>query len=379
MEAKAEEEKGASDKIKKWGQIFNYYKSLPQPDGAVLATYIWLGNQRTDIHCKTRTLALHQVEKLEDIPFWEFDGSITGQSYGADADVNLKPVRVAPDPFHGPPNVLVLCECTMGRKAIPTNTRFPASKVFAQVARHRPLFAFVQQYGLFHPKGTWPYGLPLGWPKAGFPKQQMEDCTFSVGTMNRKGTLLAESHYRACLCAGLRICALQSGKFKGEWCFKLGSADGIRLCDELILARWILLRVAEDFGVGVSFDPKPYPDSTHTRRCAVQFSIATMRDPSTPNGFKRIVRAVEKLGRAHHEHVAVYGNSNMNRPLKRREAIAAIPKFSYGVANAFASVNIPRSAKVHNCGYLEDRRPSSNSDPYVVAAKIAKTILLEEC
>jgi len=47
--------------------------------------------------------------------------------------------------------------------------------------------------------------------------------------------------------------------------------------------------------------------------------------------------------------------------------------FSFGVANRGCSIRIPRATDTEGCGYLEDRRPSSNCDPYVVTRKIFET------
>ena len=47
--------------------------------------------------------------------------------------------------------------------------------------------------------------------------------------------------------------------------------------------------------------------------------------------------------------------------------------FSYGVANRGCSIRIPRETDTIGYGYLEDRRPSSNADPYTVTAKIFDT------
>merc|ERR1711862_192166 len=43
-----------------------------------------------------------------------------------------------------------------------------------------------------------------------------------------------------------------------------------------------------------------------------------------------------------------------------------IHDFSAGVANRGASIRIPRDVAEKKSGYLEDRRPSSNCDPYQV-------------
>lgn len=51
--------------------------------------------------------------------------------------------------------------------------------------------------------------------------------------------------------------------------------------------------------------------------------------------------------------------------------------FSYGVANRGASIRIPRAAEAEQKGYFEDRRPSSNMDPYVVCGMIFDTVRSE--
>ena len=49
---------------------------------------------------------------------------------------------------------------------------------------------------------------------------------------------------------------------------------------------------------------------------------------------------------------------------------------SWGVANRGASIRVGRSVPVEKKGYYEDRRPSSNLDPYVVTKLIVETTLL---
>jgi len=355
--------------------VSEHFRTLPQPD-KLTAEYIWPGTKRIDLRSKTRTLDIASVKSLKDLPEWEFDGSLTSQSYGNNADVVLRPIQYYPDPFRGGNNVLVLCECILPerRTPIPTNTRDLAGQVFSQIEQYETAFSIIQEYGLMVPEGTTPCGCPLGWPRVGFPKGAGQDQKYAVGINQRAGHRIAEAHFRACLYSGMQITNLHSGKYKGDWSFQLGSAGGMQVSDQLMVARWILLRVGEEFGVSVSFDPKPYKDSDHLRRATVQFSTVRMRD--TAKGFSRIVRAVEKLGRRHREHLAVYGMSNISRTTSAYEN-GPLSKFSYGIANVRASVNIPRKAKQMNAGYFEDRRPSSNMDPYVVTAKIARTIILE--
>ena len=93
-----------------------------------------------------------------------------------------------------------------------------------------------------------------------------------------------------------------------------------------------------------------------------------------PGGLEHIKRAIYKLGARHAEHIAVYGEGNELRLTGKFET-ASIDEFSYGVANRGASVRIGRDTEAEGCGYFEDRRPSSNADPYLVTGKIMSTIM----
>ena len=74
------------------------------------------------------------------------------------------------------------------------------------------------------------------------------------------------------------------------------------------------------------------------------------------------------------DHIAVYGPDNDKRLTGKHET-APWNKFSYGIADRGASIRVPHSfANSGYKGYLEDRRPSSQGDPYQIASQILKTI-----
>merc|ERR1712159_432524 len=102
-----------------------------------------------------------------------------------------------------------------------------------------------------------------------------------------------------------------------------------------------------------------------------------MRTPnSNGEGLKKIVDAIEKLALKHQEHIACYGSGNERRLTGMHET-ASIESFSYGVANRSCSVRIPRKTEKDGYGYFEDRRPSSNMDPYIVTRKLVETCVLD--
>jgi len=283
--------------------------------------------------------------------------------------VLLKPAAIFDDPFRGGENILVLCECmTPKMEAIPTNTREGAKAIFDQKLEEKPWFGIEQEYTLFEKDGR----TPLGWPKGGYPGPQ-GPYYCGAGTDSAFGRSVMEAHYEACLYAGIQIAGTNAEVMPGQWEYQVGPCVGIDGGDHLWMSRYIMIRVCEAQQVNVTFDPKPIPGDWNGAGCHTNYSTETMRNAG---GYAEIIKAIEKLGEKHMEHISVYGTGNERRLTGAHET-APIDKFSYGVANRGASVRIPRSAEADQCGYFEDRRPASNMDPYVVTSKLFKTTCLD--
>jgi glutamine synthetase len=257
-----------------------------------------------------------------------------------------------------------------------------------QVKEQAPWFGLEQEYTLFlRDKVT-----PLGWPKGGYPGPQ-GPYYCSIGTDNAFGRDVAEAHLKACLYAGLQISGVNGEVMPGQWEYQIGPVEGIAIGDHMWISRYIMHRVCERFGVICSLHPKPLMGDWNGAGCHHNFSTKDMRDPSlhfeyTPasgpyagkllkGGFAKIIEATDKLGAPGKpaEHIAVYGKHNRLRLTGRHET-ASIDQYSYGVANRGASIRIPRETEAKGYGYLEDRRPASNIDPYVTCAKMTETIIL---
>eukprot|EP01104_Vermistella_antarctica_P019034 TRINITY_DN7275_c0_g1_i1.p1 TRINITY_DN7275_c0_g1~~TRINITY_DN7275_c0_g1_i1.p1 ORF type:complete len:377 (-),score=100.34 TRINITY_DN7275_c0_g1_i1:239-1348(-) len=337
---------------------------LPQ-FGKVMVEYVWVDGF-DGLRCKTRTLDA-PPKGPEDIPEWNFDGSSTGQAPGHDSEVIIKPKAIFRDPFRGGQNIIVLCDCYEPNGAvIPSNTRAHCAEVMEKVKDHKPWFGIEQEYTLFSGK-KW----PLGWPELGYPGPQ-GPYYCSAGADVNFGRPLVEAHYRACLYAGIKISGVNAEVMPGQWEYQVGPCEGIEMGDHLWMARYLMYRVGELFGLIIELDPKPIPGDWNGAGCHCNYSTKAMREDG---GYPVIIEAIEKLAKKHEEHIAVYGSGNARRLTGKHET-ANMHEFTYGVANRGASVRIPREAEKNQKGYFEDRRPASNIDPYTVTAKMVETTLL---
>ncbi|VDO65838.1 unnamed protein product [Haemonchus placei] len=344
------------------------------------ATYIWIDGTGENLRDKQRTLD-KDPGAVENYPHWSFDGSSTYQAEkGEDSDMILvksinvvQPVALYPDPFCGGHHKLVLCEVLDAhRKPAKTNHRHACKAVMDKIMHTNPLFGMEQEYLLLDRDDH-----PLGWPKHGFPRPQ-GPYYCAIGADRTFGREIITTHYRASLYAGLELFGTNAEVTPGQWEFQLGQCKGIDMGDQLWMARYLLQRVAEQFGVTVTFHPKPAitRGNWNGAGCHCNFSTDDMR---AEGGLKVIEAAMPKLEATHKECIRVYdphdGEDNKHRLTGKHETSSA-EFFSWGVANRAVSVRIPRGVALAKKGYLEDRRPSSNCDPYQVTRMIAESILL---
>lgn len=352
--------------------ILDKFMSLPQAPNQVMVEYVWIDGTGENVRCKGRTMDF-EPKKAEECPVWNFDGSSTYQSEGSNSDMYLVPKALFKDPFRQGLNKLVLCE-VLNYKMEPaeSNHRHTCAAAMEKAKDQKPWFGIEQEYTMLDVDGY-----PLGWPKNGFPGPQ-GPYYCGVGTNKVVGRDIVEAHYRACLYAGVKICGINAEVMPSQWEFQVGPCEGIEMGDQLWMARYLLHRVAEEFGVVISLDPKPMNGDWNGAGAHTNYSTLTMREKG---GITVINEAVEKLSKRHAEHIRCYdpkeGGDNARRLTGKHET-STIHDFSSGVANRGCSIRIPRQVAEDGYGYLEDRRPSSNCDPYKVTEVIVRTTLLSD-
>jgi glutamine synthetase len=322
------------------------------------AEYIWIDGTEPTARLRSKTKILPDGAEL---PIWGFDGSSTNQAPGEQSDCVLQPVFSCPDPIRGGDDVLVLCE-VLNTDMTPhaSNTRAGCVEMAAKFKEHESVFGIEQEYTFFKE------GRPFGFPNGGFPAPQ-GGYYCGVGADEVYGRDIAEAHLDNCLGAGLHISGINAEVMIGQWEFQVGPVGAPQVADELWVARWLLYRTAEDFGVAATLDPKPVKGDWNGAGAHTNFSTNRMRE-----SYDAVVSACEALGKRADLHVENYG-ADIEHRLTGMHETAPWDEFNYGVSDRGASVRIPWQVEVDGRGYLEDRRPNANCDPYKVTQLIIET------
>lgn len=337
----------------------------------VTAEYIWIDGQvpTAKLRSKTKLDIDGPMRGLATFPDWSFDGSSTFQAVTESSDVYLKPVYFVRNPVRNSvPDFLVLCE-VFNCDGTPhkSNTRAPLRKIVEKYAEHEPLFSIEQEYTLYDKDGV----RPLRWPEgAGFPAPQGRYYC-GVGCDEVYGEELVEAHASACISVGIKLSGTNAEVMPAQWEFQLGPLGALELGDQLWLARWILYTLGRMFNISVKLDPKPISGDWNGAGAHLNFSTTEMRRKS--GGLAAILVACGKLKQFHTEHIAVYGADNDKRLTGRHET-CDINTFKFAVGDRGASVRIPARVYEEGRGYLEDRRPAANVDPYEAAAAMLETV-----
>jgi len=323
------------------------------------AEYIWIDGTQPTAKLRSKTKI---VPSGEEPPIWGFDGSSTNQAPGSNSDCVLQPVLTVPDPMRGGDHMLVMTEVLLtDMTPHPTNTRAACAEVADRYKSHDMWFGIEQEYTFF--EGA----KPLGWPDNGFPAPQ-GGYYCGVGADEVFGREIVEAHTEACLQAGIAISGTNGEVMPGQWEFQIGPVGPTEVSDHLWLARWLLYRIAEDFGVSATLYPKPVKGDWNGAGAHTNFSTKEMR-----SNYDYCVKAAEALSTKHELHIANYGYAIEERLTGLHET-CSYKEFRYGVSDRGASVRIPWQVARDQKGYIEDRRPNANCDPYVVTRLITDTV-----
>ena len=290
--------------------------------------YIWIDGTKPPNKLRSKTKIITEFDGTingpSGCPIWSFDGSSTNQASGDKSDCVLQPVRLYENPLDGYNSYIVMCE-VLNTDETPhkTNGRFKLREIM-NGNQDEPWVGIEQEYTLFKD------GRPLGWSKEGEPTSQGDYyCGRNIGED------IARKHMDAC-----------------------------------IKCRWLLEKICAKDGITVSLDPKPVKGDWNGAGAHTNFSTKTMRED---DGVNEIFDAIERLAQNHKEHIEVYGDGNERRLTGEHET-CDINTFRWGISDRGASIRVPWQVSIDGKGYLEDRRPAANIDPYLVCWRLIKTI-----
>jgi glutamine synthetase len=310
-----------------------------------------------NLRSKTKVLTSDTEPELESLPIWNFDGSSTMQAEGNYSDCLLKPVKIIRDPQRKN-GYLVLCEVLN-----PDMTPHSSNTRSSVKDNSNMWVGFEQEYFIYDGK------LPLGHTKGDMKPQGEYYC--GIGSDNVSGRNIVEHHLDICLSAGLNVTGINAEVALGQWEFQVMGKGTLDSCDQLILCRYLLQRVAETYNVKIEYHPKPLQGDWNGSGLHTNFSNKKMREVGGKEYFESIFNMFDVN---HTKHIENYGSDNQMRLTGKHET-QSIDKFSWGISDRGSSIRVPQ-ATVNNGwkGYVEDRRPASNGDPYRIMKVISESV-----
>jgi len=270
----------------------SFYKNHSRIYNSYILEYVWIDG-RGNLRSKYRTAKIIFVNEgggdyiaVENWHYVYKDGHEVGD------EVALVPVAHFLNPFFDPGRAfIVLCD---------THFRRDAAKVFESSAEKLDPWFRIEQH------------------------------CFVTQLCGGRTIAFRKLAYEYCLQAGLKISGINAEVAPSQWEFRIGPCPGLGAGDELWVARYILHKLAEEFGGCISF--KSVSDTLNTT-----FSTEETR---SKDGLKRIYNYIDRLWKKHaHD-------------------------------DAGTGIRVPKSVLKAGCGHLEDKRAVSDADPHQVIAAI---------
>ena len=325
--------------------------------------YVWLDGYKPEPNLRSK-VKIVEYESVKNafldgqFPMWNFDGSSTNQAVTGNSDRLLKPVRHYTSEILS--TVYVLCE-VLNPDGTPheSNKRSQISEGFDDL-----WFGFEQEYFIREEIN----GNILGHKRNILKGQGEYYCGVGHNVVGRD---FVEEHLDMCLRHGIDITGTNAEVALGQWEYQVFSKGKLKGGDDLWMTRYFLFKIAEKYNYHIELHPKPLThgewngSGLHTN-----FSTDMMRFDGNENYFMALFNAFESR---HQDHIKAYGSNN-NLRLTGEYETQAIDKFSWGVSDRGASIRVPQDTAKEWKGYVEDRRPGSNADPYKIIREIVKSL-----
>lgn len=330
--------------------------------------YIWLDNNNN-----FRSKVKIDSSCIEPSPCcletWNYDGSSTGQASGNNSEVFIKPYLVLKDYDNINDNYYyVFCEC-MNPDGTPhkTNTRSSVVDFFQDenIKKLKPLFGIEQEFFVFKD------GKPIVWNDENTEPQGNYYCGNGGKSIHKYSRRFLDNVIRILGNWSINITGYNYEVAPGQMEIQI-CEEGLLAADYLQVTRFILTRCAEEMGWDIVLTPKPdilNSDKWNGSGCHVNFSTLDMRESYPDKPFYNLYKTSEiirQMALCHEMDIYSFGSENNMLRLSGKNETSSFNKFTYGIANRGSSIRIPRSFVNSLKGYIEDRRPGADMDPYTV-------------
>jgi glutamine synthetase len=329
--------------------------------------YVWLDGYTPEPNLRSKVKIVNAETigaSIESFPMWNFDGSSTNQAETGNSDRLLKPVRTYMSDKFPLDTIYVLCE-VLNPDGTPheSNKRSQIGEGFEDL-----WFGFEQEYFIYDRKNK----CVLGHNENNLEPQGKYYCGIGEYVAGRD---FVEEHMNMCLNYGIDITGINAEVALGQWEYQVFSQGKLKGGDDLWITRYFLHKISEKYGYRIELHPKPLThgewngSGLHTN-----FSTDMMRDNGGHEYFTALFNAFESR---HEDHIKAYGSENHLRLTGNFET-QSIDKFSWGVSDRGASIRVPQDTAKDWKGYVEDRRPGSNADPYKIIKEMVKSLIMTE-
>lgn len=166
---------------------------------------------------------------------------------------------------------------------------------------------------------------------------------------------------KKCFYSDLNITSFYSENGHDQWTVSI-KGDNIDAADQLVLLRYILIRVCDKYGAYPSFKPVPHDGYNPSGLC-VSFESESMRE-----SYEAIQYCIRYLSKNHKYDLEYYGNN------QKRLSSFQKHTFSFGISKGGVSVNIPKETFLNKKGKIIDNRPASDANPYYVILSLYKSV-----
>lgn len=326
--------------------------------------YVWLDGYQPEPNLRSKIKIVDSTKYCPlDVPKWGFDGSSTNQAIGSLSDCYLNPVKIYRPTINqsqGYETIYVLCEVLdKDDNPHPTNQR-------AKLGSEDSDFwvGFEQEYFI---RKSYKKEI-LGFDRENIEEQGKYYCGVGGIILGRD---LSERHLEMCMDYGLEIEGTNAEVALGQWEYQIFAKGKLDICDDLWISRYFLFKLAEEMGYDIELHPKPL-NGWNGSGLHTNFSTRYMREKGGEDYFQTIYDVFERRVK---EHIQNYGSDNHLRLTGQYET-QSIDKFTWGISDRGASIRIPKSVGQTWKGYLEDRRPASNGDPYKIVSVIYESMTI---